>query len=1127
MAGKNRVAGKVVVKEGGVGIADLVVAVYATAAGAASGQVKRLGSTLTDRSGAFVLEYDPAEASIERWNVVLDVSAPDDDGDGETKPLARRTRVGAGRVEQYVIRLTAASLEAAGVPVPVLGNVPATESKSAIPSMARRAAEWRDARGAVRDIARDEVVRSRAETDALDARVESRVLSTLGVVDPADARRMRFVPRGASAEPATWDAVGSGVRNFVNQHAPRRVHVVIPDGELDRFRSGATWRSDVTEEELAPYLYGTLPASRPPVLRREVRRSSPDETFDPTAPDGSGPPGPVPPSNGAPHPAPVEAADVPRLLGRLTAPMMAPEEATGFTQASETSVKAHVQSFQLPPGPADTPATYDFHELQIAFDYVWQQAIDEGVVQAARELARTLADSGADPSAALDRGGAVVDALRRETEHVLRANATVGRVTNDPAAKPRITGPFSLFGHVNIPDGLVSGADQLANPSRPSGPSDLLEELEQALRERYKFEVFAPGSVNFGLLLTYRQHWQPLAYQVGDLVRTITLAPKETRKVTSRRVVKKDRTARELEENLRVRKNELDDVTRSEAEIVDKAQVKTGFNYSSKGSFDIKIAGGDVSTAFTRDAENASQETKKAFRESVMKAAQEFKDERKLEVETKESFEEEASEVGEITNPNDELPVTFLFYELQRRFRISEHIHRLMPVVLVGLEVPSPSRRDIEHVLLKHSWIINRVLLDDRYRGPLEYLCKQIVGAKIALNEQFQTVARLRKLVDDLRLRYADVAQALLEREEALSRAMEARAQKIAGEGTEGVAEKTWEWVVGSGDEEDLEAARLREEAAKQAQEKAVRDERELRMRLDSETAALDGATQAYAKARAEHANRELEVAGLRAHFKENVLYYMQAIWSMTHRDQLFFSLHRTKTPRLRPLRRTYALSPAAEPPPSVIARPGHTVLEALMTVELDPEITPQDDFAMLAEVADLGQLLGFKGNYAIFPLKASNALTDFMMHPYVDRELGLRDPDEEGNFTPEEFVSHARAVYAEARKTASETELAELALRLRDQYARILSEARRSHDEINVPSGSLFIEALPGTHALLEGYKMVHRAADVRRVHAEVRRLELENVRYAARVLGDELDDPDTEKKVVFGAPSVVVGDG
>src|SRR5262249_9151394 len=102
-------------------------------------------------------------------------------------------------------------------------------------------------------------------------------------------------------------------------------------------------------------------------------------------------------------------------------------------------------------------------------------------------------------------------------------------------------------------------------------PRDLLDILDDMLQERYKFETFAPGSCNFGLLVTYRQKWQPVTYQVGDLVKTLTLAPKETRKVSSKRVIKKERSRKEMEANQRNRKDETSQTMRDEAEIVQKA----------------------------------------------------------------------------------------------------------------------------------------------------------------------------------------------------------------------------------------------------------------------------------------------------------------------------------------------------------------------------------------------------------------------------------------------------------------------------------------------------------------------------------------------------------------------------
>ncbi len=103
------------------------------------------------------------------------------------------------------------------------------------------------------------------------------------------------------------------------------------------------------------------------------------------------------------------------------------------------------------------------------------------------------------------------------------------------------------------------------SPPAPSAPPDvtftaltnLLTELDGMLKEPYRFDVFAPGSINYGLLLNYRQHWQPQSYQVGNLVSTIPLAPQETRRYTTKSVVKKTRNIKEIDDSLRSGKDEI------------------------------------------------------------------------------------------------------------------------------------------------------------------------------------------------------------------------------------------------------------------------------------------------------------------------------------------------------------------------------------------------------------------------------------------------------------------------------------------------------------------------------------------------------------------------------------------
>jgi hypothetical protein len=214
--------------------------------------------------------------------------------------------------------------------------------------------------------------------------------------------------------------------------------------------------------------------------------------------------------------------------------------------------------------------------------------------------------------------------------------------------------------------------------------------------------------------------------------------------------------------------------------------------------------------------------------------------------------------------------------------------------------------------------------------------------------------------------------------------------------------------------------------------------------------------------------------------------------------------------------------------------KPGQVTLAVDANVKLQADLDPDEDFVTLAEVAQLDRLMGFMCNYLIFPLAQSNALTDFMMTPYVDSELGLRDPDEFGNWTPEEFVAYAHALNEQMQRQLENGEITEEQVQetidqLTEQYKRLLSAPRRAEDEIIVPTSSLYIESLPAAQPVLEDFKLIHRAIDTKKVQAEVRRLEMENVRYAARILSNEREDPDVEKKIIIDgvADGIVVPTG
>jgi hypothetical protein len=79
----------------------------------------------------------------------------------------------------------------------------------------------------------------------------------------------------------------------------------------------------------------------------------------------------------------------------------------------------------------------------------------------------------------------------------------------------------------------------------------------------------------------------------------------------------------------------------------------------------------------------------------------------------------------------------------------------------------------------------------------------------------------------------------------------------------------------------------------------------------------------------------------------------------------------------------------------------------------------------------------------------------------------------------------------------------------------RLLSDDKP--EMVIVPSNSLYIEALPGTHPLLEDFKLIHRAIDVKKAQADLRHAELENLRLAARLETGNFADPNIEKKILI----------
>ena len=1148
----NKIYGRITVKETRVGIPDLLVIVFDIDPKTKSEEVitrtcitglntreqefpgDRIGSVLTDENGAFELNYDDSEFQIRNpkekrpdlFIMVIPPEEPGKDMKNQTLYSDNLVRQNAGRSEQYLIRLKSEQLKKAGIPIPIEPEDNQEEPSDVIHKMNQEVARQDKIKNEALKIASEKVTLARKRSRHISTELETHLIEKLTNVQANQAEKLNYVLPGTSVETSAWKTLNKSIDNIINKQEPNTAYIVIPNSALPNFKNGNDFRDDIIASELEPFYFDSGEnKQRPGFLLREDPTSLfcqsqtlpellQDETILATAnSSGSNSLTTTVNENTATNQGgPAAPEDIPEYIARLMEGMSSPEETVAFgvrQHANQDDVRNNLAAFELRTGPADMPAYFDFHNLQIAFDYVWQHAIDEGILEASSELYNKILDLGGDPLNSLQSGDDPIEALKKEVVVISRAHASgdiPGIILRDNTGSSNGT---AVSDPVDIRDRFennVASNHQVVDGGR------YISYIDELLNEPYSFTVFAKGSTNFGLLTTYRQKWEPINYQVGDLIKTINLTPGEKRKVTSKLVITKQRNVKEMENSLRVNKNDSSETSRAEAEIVKKAEDKSNFNLSSTGSYNIGISKGDATTNFGKDAATTSQETKKAFRESVIKASQEYKDERKVEIDSKESFMEEETEMTTIENTNNEISVSYLFYELQRRFYVSEQIYRLSPVVLVAMEVPSPSRKSIKTLLLTHGWIINRVLLDDSFRQPLMYLSTRMVGDEVALREMKTTLDNIRDLVKKLKEEQLAIREQVTFRYKAYERALANRAEVIANDESEGLFEAAWEGVVGSGDEESMEAARLNEEATKEAFEKAERDEKQFRARLEREVTALNDATQAYTKENAKHLNRKHEIARLMIHIKKNILYYMQAIWSTTFKDQLFFDLHKIKVPVLKSTSQTYVVSLPDQIPANIVMGPDQTVLKVNTNVTLESNLDPEQDFKTLAEIADLDNPMGFKGNYMIFPLKESNPLIDHMMMPYIDSELVLHDPDEFGNWTPKQFTEYVACL----KENLEEPMFESVKEQLIGQYKRLISSNRRAEEEIIVPSGSLYIEALLGTHKLIEDFKLLHRAIDVKKVQAEVRDMELENIRAAARLLAEEREDPDVEKTIV-----------
>jgi hypothetical protein len=493
-----------------------------------------------------------------------------------------------------------------------------------------------------------------------------------------------------------------------------------------------------------------------------------------------------------------------------------------------------------------------------------------------------------------------------------------------------------------------------------------------------------------------------------------------------------------------------------------------------------------------------------------LKSAQEYRQQNRMEIDTTVSEETEGTTFHEIQNPNDELTVTYMFYELQRTYRVSEKIHQLTPVILVANEVPAPDAID-DAWLIRYDWILRRVALDDSFKPALEYLSKSFVGSELNIQILKTNAKAQKQIVDELKTQVVAQNATLEAARKNLSDKADAQVGTQIAEGVLGTVKRVFDpfQLTGTSVTGTAEGIQTMVDFAQESVDRAERERARLMDQLGVATTALQAAIDKLSAATKEHYHRIAEIDRLRIHVKENILYYMQAIWSHEPSDQRFFRIYNIDVSIVDP-ETDGVMTPVKPLNPNV--------LEALQNRKPDGITLPMPPFKTikkkLVEIADLDTVLGYKGNYAIYALNENNYVTLHMMQDYleVSDEVKLRDPDDFGNYTVDDLQK-----LAECMRKRNQAAYDTYRNQLKQLIIKRLMSGRTEDDRVIVPTTSLYIEALVGTHPLLEDFKLIHRGLDVRKVQAEVRHAELENIRLAARAFKGEVEDPDIEKKIVI----------
>jgi hypothetical protein len=262
----NTVSGRVLLKETGAGVADLLVEVFDVQAESTSTSPlpigDRLGSVATGSDGSFLIEYTdasirPRDAAPARPSLLLVVRAPEDMDDAPAEGIlhvSKTPRRLAGPAEFYLVRIASKTLSAFGLAAPTVLSVAADEPGAVLEKVQRAVTRKATIRAATIEIAAQQVAAERQRIAEVEGTAVRRLLETLTGVPERLADRLNYVPPGAPVEPAMYRALRKTIEGTINGSGPARGFIVLSPKQAEQFkRPDGTFRDRVPPEEVEPF----------------------------------------------------------------------------------------------------------------------------------------------------------------------------------------------------------------------------------------------------------------------------------------------------------------------------------------------------------------------------------------------------------------------------------------------------------------------------------------------------------------------------------------------------------------------------------------------------------------------------------------------------------------------------------------------------------------------------------------------------------------------------------------------------------------------------------------------------------------------------------------------------------